>query len=189
MQLPPQQTWVFQVPFLFPASGNGCTQQTFLQWPGYVAVLQGFDVRFGAFSFIGFDDDHKLKHLRVRVTEGLVSVCLEDNNGDDQYAFNVFVSLVPECFVDSVGTTGVKRSNGGGGSDEYTVVPGTVPVLSGFEFEFSDGDHEIRYISVEVDNRIADEFDRNLVQVSFGDRNDDDDYDWQVWYARISEDL
>ena len=184
VQLPTQsRVQVIQVPVFppfLPGTGNGCTTVAVDTPDGYTPVLVGFDLTFGLGGdiFIPFDDDHPLLRIKVHVYTNGVTVCLQDNNGDENYWFTVFVANVPDCFVHSTGNTGRMR-NGGGGSatTTYPVVAQAQPVLTGFDFQFDNGEHEIDRIGAVLRN--------GQIYGFFDDQNDDDPYFWQVWYAQI----
>ena len=154
---------------------TGCTTVNIRKVRDKVAVLQGFDLR--------FNDDRNIDRLRVTVSDSAttskptVTVCLSDRNSDDRYSFEVSYALIDKNAI--VSTDSANRQNDQGGLDDsvpLNIPPNTVPVITGFDFNFASGDRNFDKAQVDLnqDGRI------NMI---FADINNDDPYRWSVDYA------
>ena len=141
--------------------------------PGYygVPVLTGFSLRFT-------NGDHHLNTLRAELfydqfSQLELGVTYADKNSDDPYCYRVTYALVPLDRVHSVAT----ENGSSGGTSVSRAINATRPVLQGFKLDFSNEDHHIHEVGVEVT--------QSTLSVRYNDQNDDDDFTWWVRYVDL----
>ncbi len=132
----------------------------------YVFVITGF-----SFFFPG--TDHHIDEMEIIENNGNVKVSYNDKNNDDLFKFELEYSYVPRHLIQRMGTVG--RSNVKGG-DSNNISSGD-SVIRGFKLNFRSKDHEIKDIGVMTRP--------GKVEVFYGDKNQDDRFDWTVRWATL----
>ena len=122
------------------------------------------------------DSDHHVESLRVEprpLTDSLF-VSLADVNGDDDYYYSVEHRDSLDTGITANFVSGFCR---GSCLLPLTPPPNSVFVLTGFSFQFTNGDHHLDRIGIVREG--------NSVRTYFDDENDDDEYVVTVGYAWI----
>ena len=134
-----------------------------------VVALVGFKL-----FFVGAAD-HDLDRIGVWFEGDELHVALRDQNGGDVFGYLVDFIVIPSGRA----VTGSEQGTAVGGQ---TIGMAATPqdavwMLTGWEFDFISGDHEIRDIGV---FRRAED-----LTVFFADKDGDDRFDWRVDWAQI----
>ena len=131
-------------------------------------VLSGFYFRFR-------NGDHHLRKLEIFETKGFLMVTCADKKPDDPYSWIVYYALVDSSSLRSDFISGSAKGSTTRQLPRRVASAGAEAVLTGFSFEFNEGDHEIREIGVILESGNA--------LIKFNDKNDDDPFDYFVRYA------
>lgn len=140
----------------------------------------------GVLALAGFRLDfqgreHELDRVGIWFRDGDLHVVLQDQNVNpttDNYSFLVDFVVIPPAPGMQV-SRGIERGTARGGERRpFPTPPRAHFLLTGFAFNFRNGDHEIRDIGVD---RRSDDF-----SVFYGDKNADDPFDWRVEWAQIA---
>ncbi len=138
--------------------------------PEHVFVLSGFD-----FSFENCD--HHIDEIEIMEENGVLTVAYNDKNDDDPFFVSVEFAYLPPWYV--VDIVNVQSTSVAGSDTRLTGMTNTT-AIAGFHFDFLDDDHHIRKIAVDTS---APEF----VEVSYFDKNADDNYSWLVRVVELVE--
>lgn len=139
----------------------------------HVFVLRGFHARFR-------NTDHQLKHLTIIEHNAKLYLSFHDRNWDDPIRFEVEFAWVPPAMVRETGDSWGRNATF---NDSQTEGVAGVRVLSGFELEFVDDDHEIVWVSVKANDVSFEENDQGSVEVVFDGQNGNKRFNWQVKWA------
>lgn len=143
---------------------------------GHIIALAGFKL-----YFIGLRD-RQLDHVGVWIANNEIRVTMRDRNGtdiDDTFGYLVDFVVIPTFGLNV--TTGVET---GSGATTYDARPlSALPsradfFLTGWDFNFEEGDHRIRDIGVV----------RNEEQLTalYSDTGGDDPFAWRIGWAHIA---
>ena len=148
-----------------------------------VPVLVGFSLWRGMEDKVS-DFEIKVFRYQDRSNEVFLSIAFGDRDsayGDPPFSYQVDFAIVPERKV-------VKEWHHLGG---YAVtgsasrnINAKYPVLQGFRLEFVDDDgngeeHNLDQVGVLVSP--------SRIQVAYNDKNDDDRFRWEVWFADVKD--
>ena len=133
----------------------------------YVFVLRGFYIH-----YVG--DDHHIDQVMIEEKDGLATVAFNDQNDDDRFRVDLHYGYIPKARVSSMG----ERSGRANGGQRKTIEGGTA-VIRGFNFDFRSKDHHIKDFGVMLNGSGG-------LEVFYGDKNQDDAFDWKVQYAILS---
>lgn len=133
----------------------------------YVFVLRGFYI-----YYVG--DDHHIDQIKVQENNGQVTVAFNDKNDDDRFRVDLHYAYIPKSRFSVVD----ERSGTAKGGQRVTIPAGTA-VIRGFDFNFKSKDHHIKDFGVMQDGN-------GRMEVFYGDKNQDDTFDWNVQYAVLS---
>lgn len=134
----------------------------------HVFVLRGFNISYRV-------DDHHIDQIRIQENNGQVTVALNDKNDDDMFYVDLHYAYIPRSRF-SVVQEASGTSKGGHKMD----IAGGTPVIRGFNFDFKSEDHHIKDIGVVLNGN-------GRLEVYYGDKNQDDLFDWQIQYAILSQ--
>jgi hypothetical protein len=129
--------------------------------------------------FFGLNREHELDRVGIWFRDDELHVVFQDQNADsnEDYSFLVDFVVIPPVPGLNV-SRGVERGSAIGGERVPLRTPSrTDLLLTGWAFNFNNGDHEIREIGVD---RQGDDF-----VVLYADKNADDPFDWRVEGAHI----
>jgi len=137
-----------------------------------VPVLLGF-------HFLG--TERHLKTVEARIMEVafqsgpylFAEAQFGDKNPDNRFCVSIAYGLVP---ADRVVARGELHGTDSGGYDSASF-SGNQPVLQGFALEFVNDDHHLDQVGVRLDPRRA--------SVWYNDKNDDDDFKWDIWWVDV----
>lgn len=133
----------------------------------YVFVLRGFYI-----YYVG--DDHHIDQIKVEENNGLATVAFNDKNDDDRFRVDLHYAYIPKARISSIGEQS-GRANGG----QRKTIEGGTAVIRGFNFDFRSKDHHIKDFGVMLNGSGG-------LEVYYGDKNQDDAFDWKVQYAILS---
>ena len=133
----------------------------------YVFVLRGFYI-----YYVG--DDHHIDQIKIQENDGKVTVAFNDQNDDDRFRVDLHYAYIPKSRFSVVD----ERSGTAKGGQRVTI-PGGTAVIRGFDFNFKSKDHHIKDFGVMQDGN-------GRMEVFYGDKNQDDTFDWNVQYAVLS---
>ncbi|MBL8291343.1 MAG: hypothetical protein JNN08_05880 [Bryobacterales bacterium] len=120
--------------------------------------------------------DHELDRIGVWFRGNELHVALRDRNGDDTFGYLVDFVVIPTRDVNI--SSGVSRDSARGGKKiSIPSISNSDFLLTGWIFDFVNGEHEIRDLGV---LRSGD----NL-QVFYGDKNADDLFRFRVEWAQV----
>ncbi|MEP0915824.1 hypothetical protein NC981_03270 [Leptolyngbya sp. DQ-M1] len=158
---------------IIPISGRGLT--------GIRSLSRGVAVPSGlnSFSFNFENGDHHIKGITALPNDLRTTVGFIDNDGNDPYQVSLQVENDLGAGARSVFALDNRTCNGGTCRVRLPIPCGSQNtfVLTGFSFQFKDGDHQIKKVAIK---RIEDE-----LEVSFGDKTPTDPYVWSVQYAIV----
>jgi hypothetical protein len=143
-----------------------------------IPVLTGFTLFWGG--------EHELDEISVKVyiSQQLGSLHLEyvfqDSGADDDFHAIVDYALVPS---DKVRCKPVLRGSSNDGFD-YKPIDAEHPVLQGFRLNFTNGDHEMDQLGVQLLSNSR----GGQAAIYYNDKNDDDSFSWKVWWVDVSKD-
>ncbi len=147
-----------------------------IQQAGYqgVPVLMGFAL-YDRYA----NSDHHVDDIRVRIFENQLgqlelNISYTSERATTEFNYAVAYALVPEEAVITSGTI-VGTSNGGSDIESLNA---NQPILQGFEFDFTNSNHHLDQIGVRLDPGSP-----GGAIVWYNDKNDDDDFTWQIWYV------
>lgn len=133
----------------------------------YVFVIKGF-------SFFFRGTDHHIDEIEIIENDGNVKVSFNDNKKhDNQFQFELEYAYVPRHLIQRMGSEG--RTNVRG-ADSINISSGD-SVIRGFKMNFRSKDHHIKDIGVMTRP--------GKVEVFYGDRKQDDRFDWTVRWATL----
>jgi hypothetical protein len=138
-----------------------------------IVALVGFRM------FFGLSGDHELDRIGIWFRDDELHVVMQDQDArpTEDYSFLVDFVVIPHAPGTDV-SRGVERGTARGGARIPLPIPARAHVfLTGWEFDFSNGDHEIREVGVD---RQGDDY-----VVFFADSNADDPFDWRIEWAHI----
>jgi hypothetical protein len=137
---------------------------------------------------LGFDLDRsredKVERVYVRLYEsaGGGSLILSHGLFDDTptsspgpYCARVDYALIPKNRV--LGQPNYADPSTRTGSYTRSLAGATRPILQGFRLEFTNGDHNLDQVGVRMEP--------GQVTVWFNDKNDDDPFRWEIWWAEL----
>ena len=136
----------------------------------YVFVLRGFYIYY-------YGGDHHIDQIRVQESNGLVTVALNDKNDDDRFLVDLHYAYIPKSRFSAV-----EEVSGTAKGGQRMTIPGGTAVIRGFNFDFKKDDHHIKDIGVVMNGG-------GRLEVYYGDKNQDDPFDWQVQYAVLGPSL
>ncbi len=163
----------------------------------YIFVLRGFWLTFlpddeGVFPFpdscSAFTGcDHHLSVVGIEPGDGNIAVTYQDQNGDDDYAVNIYYSYVPRSLVQGFGIANGTVDNAG--TDHKNIDTSGTVAITGFR---------IGYVPVPInggpttrlpDNHIL-EFGYNIprdggIDVTFGDNKPDTKWEHKLTFVRF----
>jgi hypothetical protein len=152
--------------------GNGLHQPA-LKNP--ILALVGFRL------FFGLNREHELRRVGMWFRNNDLHVVLADQNvnpASDDYSFLVDFVVIPSGPGLNV-KRGIEQGTARGGERVHFPIPPRAHfLLTGWEFDFNNGDHEIREIGVD---RQGSDF-----LAIYADKNADDPFDWRVEWAQIA---
>jgi hypothetical protein len=156
-------------------SGGGLHQQPAQGKP--LLALVGFRL------FFGLNREHELNRVGISLRDDELHVVLQDQHIDparDDYSFLVDFVVIPRGPGMNVerGVLGSQGPATGGERVRFPTPARAHLLLTGWEFGFQNGDHEIREIGVD---RRGDDF-----IVFYADKNADDPFDWRVEWAHVA---
>lgn len=146
------------------------------------AGLQGF-----AFDFVR-GDEH-IKEMKVQTTDRGVHLAFGDKNYDNAYTFGVRGVQLPPSSHDSHFLTRTWISPGGCWEQidfQTELLADDLPVLTGFQVVYSNSDHHIDEVSVEVTAINVSNTRRVKVKACLNDKNDDDWFSAYVFWAVVN---
>ena len=131
--------------------------------------------------FFGLNREHELDRVGIWFRDDVLHVVMQDQNqsptGDD-YAFLVDFVVIPAGPGLNV-TRGIERGTISGGERVPLPIPTRAHLLlTGWAFNFQNGDHEIREIGVDRQG--------NDFIVFYADANAGDPFDWRVEWAQVA---
>lgn len=145
----------------------------------YDSCLSGF-----YFNFEGGGVDHHLKGTSALIyrNDRDFEFTYEDKSGDDDFYYILSWQEVPSgtTFHSFSGSSRVGGLNHLLGTVEE--LPG-VPVLVGFKYKFTNGDHHLKKIKARVYINTC--LQAVYGEVAFEDKNADDNYEYTIYYAMI----
>jgi hypothetical protein len=120
--------------------------------------------------------EQELDRIGVWFRGNDLHVALRDKNGDDTFGYLVDFVVIPTGLLNV--SSGILRGNARGGREINIPSPANTDfLLTGWAFNFVDGDHEIRDLGA---LRSGDD-----VTVFYGDKNADDLFDWRIEWAHV----
>lgn len=137
---------------------------------GHVFALNGFDLTFQ-------NSDHHIDEIEVSEANGILTVSYNDKNNDDPFSVAVQFTYLPPWDVANIVNVGRNSTNG---DDTRQTGMTDTTAIAGFRFDFLDNDHHIRKVTVDTGAP-------NLVEVSYFDKNADDNYAWSVRVVELVE--
>jgi len=148
---------------------GSCTRTVWRPLGNYVFVLRG--VRF---YFHG--TDHHIDEVGVIENGGRVTTWFNDKNNDDTFITYIDYAWVPQSRFSTVSEiSGRVYTNGG---TRRLVPVGDKKVIRGFRFDYVYDDHHIKEMGIMTN--------WNSIDVYYGDKNGDDDFDYRVKYAILN---
>jgi len=155
-------SYVLRDPFSVPAVAGGA-----------LLALVGFRM------FFPWNRNHNLDRVGVWFEGDYIHVAMRDAGGGDTFAYLVDFVVIPTAFLNV--STGVERGSGAQAFDTHQLPPvgdaRTDFVITGWEFNFRQGDHKIFDIGVK-------RWEDNL-SVFYGDYGGGDPFDWRVQWAQV----
>jgi hypothetical protein len=146
----------------YDAHFNGNVGSSICTHPGdqYEHVIVGFDLSYGS--------DH---HIRYVYGWPVVDGTMRFQMGDDSRNWGLPTytawALIPKASVQQV--TGCSGRSRGVAS---CAISTTYPVLSEFSMKFTNGDHHLSQIAIDIEP--------TSIRLAFNDKNSDDEYTWDV---------
>ncbi len=149
-----------------------------------VPVLVGFHIWRGINNEVSTFEIHVYRSPRNPTSDVMLYIRLGDENmawGDPPFSYKVEIAMVPERKV----TCEVHHSSGRAVTkSDFRKIKAKYPVLQGFRLSFVDDDgHSQEHNLDEVGVLIT----VKSIQVAYNDKNDDDKFRWDVWYADVKE--
>lgn len=129
----------------------------------YIFVIRGFYIYYQG-------TDHHVDQLKIQERNGSITVAFNDKNDDDNYIWELRYAYIPKSRISEIGA----RSGLARGGQRVSIPSGTA-VIRGFNFDFRHEDHHIQDLGVMLRN--------GTIEVYYGDKNQDDAFDWNVEYA------
>jgi hypothetical protein len=160
--------------------------ESVLQAPGLPNPLEGKPVLalVGFRLFFGLSGDHEIERIGIWFDDdGDLHVVFRDHNAAPQedYSYLVDFVVIPRTSLMNFSTKTERGSAEGGQRIPIRVPQGSHIFLTGWLFDFQNGDHNIRELGVDVQG--------NDLVVFFADRNADDPFDWRVDWAAVGPQL
>jgi hypothetical protein len=136
-----------------------------------IIALVGFKL------FFTGNRDHELDRIGVWFRGNDLHVAFRDRNGDDTFGYLVDFVVIPTARLNV--SSGVRTGRARGGQKVSIPSPSALTdfLLTGWEFNFVSGEHEIRDLGVLRSG--------NDVTVFYGDKNADDLFDWRLEWAFV----
>jgi hypothetical protein len=131
----------------------------------HVFVLRGFYIH-----YVG--GDRHIDQIKIEENNGQVTVALNDKNDDDRFRVDLHYAYIPRSQFLVPDGEAAGTSRGG----HRMAIPGGSAVIRGFNFDFRSQDHHIKDIGVMLNGA-------GRMEVFYGDKNQDDSFDWKVQYA------
>ncbi len=146
---------------------GGCSYRLNRPAADSVFVIGWFSVQFHG-------DAHKLKSLKIRENDGVLSVNFNDDDQDKISIWDLWYTYLPSDAVSLMGTASKGSSNPSPLSQQ---LPGRIAVIRGFDLTFAF-DEKVGLISVGVDNGVA--------TAEISDEEHDKDFTAEVDWAILS---
>jgi hypothetical protein len=154
--------------------GKGTLQRNFSV--SGVPLLKSFFFNFGS------GEDHHIQHVSVYPeTNGKITLAFEDNDGNDEFFYNIEyeATAAPGTAIGSTsdvcrGTCPPKAISGPSPASDY------VFVLRGFRIYYTGDDHHIDEVALYESN--------GQLNVRFNDKNNDDFFTWYARWAWVPRD-
>lgn len=129
--------------------------------------------------FFGVSGEHELERVGIWFEDDDLHIVLADQGVTprDDYSFLVDFVVIPPAGMSR--SQGVERGVATGGRRIYVPTHSHAHLfLTGWEFRFTNGDHEIREIGIDRQGS-------NYI-VFYSDKNADDPFDWRIEWAQIA---
>jgi hypothetical protein len=131
------------------------------------------------FALVGFSlsytvGDHHIDKIGIYEKAGELTVVMNDKNNDDPFYYTINYAYLPGDLVQLT-----DRVSGRARGQDFEETSLGIPVLSGFLFDYSSKDHQLRRMAVEARN--------GSVQVAYHDKNSDDKFSWSVDVAILKD--
>jgi hypothetical protein len=138
-----------------------------------ILALTGFRL------FFGLSGDHELDRIGIWFRDDRLHVVLRDQtaNPNDDYSFLVDFVVIPPVPGFQVSPGAIEGTAAGGERVSVPTPSHQHLLLTGWSFNFQNGDHRLREIGVD---RQGDDF-----VVVYADKNANDPFDWRVEYAHF----
>lgn len=155
---------------------TGCQGTCRLTFPRLAQYQQIFVLAGFSFTYSEAGTDHHVRDLAVvpKPYQGYVDVTLADNSGNRPYNVHVKYLVVP--YGITRGETTLQGTVASGGLGQVTR-PAGLAVLQGFRLAFTNGDHHLERLAVDLH--------ADRVTTRWRDGNGDDPYTWWVSYATL----
>lgn len=133
----------------------------------YVFVLRGFYIYY-------VSGDHHIDQIKIQENNGLVTVAFNDKNDDDRFRVDLHYAYIPRSRFSVI-----EEQSGTAKGGQRMAIAGGTAVIRGFNFDFKSKDHHIKDFGVMLNGSGG-------LEVYYGDKNQDDSFDWQVQYAVLA---
>ena len=131
---------------------------------GQVFVLRGFYIQFRG-------GDRHIDQIKISESNGMVTVALNDQNDDDNFAVDLHYAYIPRSKLSVVSS-----ASGSAAGGARVTIPAGVAVIRGFNVDFVSADRHIRDVGVVMNGA-------GRLEVYFGDKTPNDRFRWSVQYG------